>query len=35
MPYIDANPATTSSAEKLAEVILANYDNPSKSNTIA
>jgi hypothetical protein len=25
---------TTSSAEKLAEVILPNYDNPSKSNTI-
>jgi hypothetical protein len=34
MPYSDVNPATTSSAEKLAEVILANFDDPSKGNTI-
>ena len=34
MPYCDVSPATTSSAEKLAKVIIANYDNPSKSNTI-
>ena len=34
MPYSDVSPATTNSAEKLAEAILANYGNPSKSNTI-
>ena len=34
MPYSDVSPATTSSAEKLAKDIIANYDNPSKSNTI-
>jgi hypothetical protein len=34
MPYSDVSPATTSSAEKLAKDVIANYDNPSKSNTI-
>ena len=34
MPHSVVSPAATNSAEKLAEAILANYDNPSKSNTI-
>jgi hypothetical protein len=34
MPYSDVSSATTSSAETLAKIIIANYDNPSRSNTI-
>jgi hypothetical protein len=34
MQYCDVSPAATTSTEKLAEAILANYGNPSKSNTI-
>jgi hypothetical protein len=29
MPYCDVSPATASSARKLEEVIVANYENPS------
>ena len=34
MPYRDVSRTTTSSTERLAKAIIANYDSPSKSNTI-